>query len=223
MLSPRYRAMLLLGLSATFVQACKRNKSEDAHEKLEARAKTKVLGVEPLKLGLYKKGTQDLQWIPINDKVVGGRSTAELKVISPGSKGRTHALEVKGSIEKGDFPFPFAGTQLNLKEILGTQSKSFDISKWSGVSFWAKGDGRKYYLRFNSASIYDYNFHHFAFEATDAWKEHKVPFDALVQFSWGKKAEWTGKDITAISFANYDKPGSGLGPILLQVDNILFY
>lgn len=216
-------SVVLFILLALFAQGCKGEKSKRADEKMESRSDVKETNVEPLKLGLFKKGTQDLQWMPINDNVVRGRSSVAVKVTSPGSEGRKHALEVKGSVKKGDFPFPFAGTQLSLSDVFDSGAKSFDISKWSGISFWAKGDGRKYYVRFHSEEIHDYNFHHFAFETSNKWKKFEIPFDSLVQFSWGNKVKWTGKRVAAVSFANYDQPGRGFGPILLQVDNLLFY
>ena len=57
-----------------------------------------------------------------------------------GGAAETHmALHVIGNAKLKDFPFPFAGTRVALGRLVNGEPTIVDISKYSGIEFWAKG------------------------------------------------------------------------------------
>lgn len=133
------------------------------------------------------------------------------------------ALHVLGNAKLKDFPFPFAGTRVALGRLVNGEPTIVDISKYSGIEFWAKGNGKPYLLRVLSDSVKDYNYHYFTFNAQPGWTKYRVPFSSLRQFDWGEKQAWTGKDSTAVMVTNYTAPGEAAGAIDFYIDEVSLY
>ena len=161
-----------------------------------------------------------MDWRAINDNPAGGTSTAMMELVSGGAAGTQKALHVTGVAKVQDFPFPFAGLALPLGPISNGKPAPVDISKHTGLRFWARGNGKRYLVRPQGTDVKDFNYHHYVFTAGPEWQQHAVQFSNLVQFDWGEKVPWTGKSIAALVFVNYSAPGEDFGAIDFTVDEV---
>ncbi len=142
-------------------------------------------------------------WSISTDSIMGGQSSAEMKVVAGGAKGTNGALQVTGKISAASQqawagvmyspgPQPFAPADLSAKKTL---------------SFWAKGDGRGYaVLVFTQSSGYQPAIQ--TFTAGPEWKEIRIP---LASFNGTD-----GKDITAIMFS----AGPPAGDFSFTIDTV---
>src|SRR5262249_30834157 len=79
-------------------------------------------------------------WSRSTHPMYGGKSVTDYKVVSDGANGTAKSLEVTGEIIAG-FAFPWAGAMYSP----GAQQFSpANLSKASGIRFWARGDGQTY-------------------------------------------------------------------------------
>ncbi len=165
------------------------------------------------------------KWQAIDDKGAGGVSTAKAELVAGGPSGSKRCLQVTGTARVESFPFPFAGAALPLGPVVDGQPTPIDLSRYHGVSFWIKGDGKQYMLRFQSEAISDFNFHHYVFTAGPEWKQVRVPFSELSQFSWGTKVPWSAArgQVSAFFIVTYGKPGESVGNFAFQVDDVSFF
>jgi imidazolonepropionase-like amidohydrolase len=76
-------------------------------------------------------------WQVSTDSFMGGKSTAEFRVVNGGARGSTGALDVTGSINAGA-AFTWAGAMFFPA---ATPMTPVDLSKFKQLVFWAKGDG----------------------------------------------------------------------------------
>jgi hypothetical protein len=162
-------------------------------------------------------------WQGIDDVVAGGVSTGKLEVVKGGAAGTAHALHFTGNVVLKEFPFPYAGLGRPLARGKDGEAVAADLSGYKGLEFWARGDGKKYYVRLSDTEVRDYDYHHFVFTAGPAWKRFRVPFADLKQFSWGKQVPWTGKHVRDLSFTSYSEPGTAAGKIDLYVDEVALF
>jgi hypothetical protein len=162
-------------------------------------------------------------WRPIDDKGGGGISTAEAVIVPGGANGTGHALEVTGTVEIGDYLFPMAGIGLPLGPVVDHIPSPVDLTKYAGIQFWVKGDGKRYMLRVADDDVKDYNFHHFPFTTTGEWQLVKLAFVDLQQFDWGQRVAWTGRVVSSFLFTNYSPPGEDFGALELYVDEISLF
>jgi len=157
----------------------------------------------------------ETEWLALTDKVIGGSSTAEAKLISGGANSSKHALNVSGDVTTKT-PFGFAGVVVSLGK---KTEQNFDISQYSGIKFNTRGDGKTYRLVILTAAVKDYDDFSYTFSAPEDWKEIVVPFSKLRQFGFGKKVEWTAGDVQAIEFMTLGAPHERFD---LYIDDILF-
>jgi len=177
-----------------------------------------------LRLGDVEGGAADTRlWEGIDDVVAGGASTGKLEVVKGGAAGTAHALHFTGNVVLKEFPFPYAGLGRPMARGKNGEAVAADLSGYQGLEFWARGDGKQYYVRLSDTDVHDYDYHHFVFTAGPAWKHYRVPFAELQQFSWGKKVPWTGKHVRDISFTSYSQPGTAAGAIDLYVDEVALF
>lgn len=81
-------------------------------------------------------------WTESTDQLAGGASVVQKEVVDGGADGSGKSLAISGETKAG-FGFPWAGMMF----FPGAQEMApADLSKFSGVSFWTKGDGRTYQL-----------------------------------------------------------------------------
>lgn len=94
-----------------------------------------------------------------------------------------------------------------------------DVSSAESVAFWAKGDGKQYRVKLESASVKDNDYHGLTFTTSPDWQLIRIPFSQLAQEGWGQPIAWTGRDIHTISFVTVGRPHES---VHLLVDRICF-
>jgi len=127
-------------------------------------------------------------WSIATDSIMGGQSTAEMKVVEGGAQGTKGALQVTGKIS-GAAQNPWAGVMYSP----GPQPFApADLSSKKTLSFWAKGDGRTYVvLLFTQSGGYTPAVR--LLTLGPDWKEFRFP---LAEFNGTD-----GKDVTAIMYS----------------------
>jgi len=133
-------------------------------------------------------------WSKSTDSLVGGKSTADYEVVAEGANGTKKSLRVTGEIAPG-LPYAWAGAMF----CPGAQQFApANLSKNTGIQFWAKGDGKTYRLMvFTAASGNIPQMTTFA-AGTD-WKHYSFPFSTF--------GDSDGHDVEAILFSGGPDPG----------------
>lgn len=157
-------------------------------------------------------------WVVVTDTIMNGNSTGEAVIAREGAAGSKQSLKVSGTV-KSDNPFiMFSGVASRFG---GNEPLYYDVTTFTGIHFWARGDGNTYSIQLPMGAIKDYMYYSFAFTPPEGeWKEYKVPFKGFKQQPYGKKVPWTGTDIMGVQFFTVGGP---LESFALQVDEIEFY
>jgi licheninase len=155
-------------------------------------------------------------WVIYNDAGVGGKSSVQSKIIDGGANNSKKALRLSGKVT-ADFEHGFAGAAAAFDK----QRRVQDMTRFTGVSFYCRGDDNVYQVRVLTAGVKDHNDFLKQFTASKQWLLIKIPFSSLVQSPyWGKQVKWTGKDLVGIAFQNAESP---LENYRLEIDEISFY
>jgi beta-glucosidase len=136
-------------------------------------------------------------WIAANDTMNGGKSTSKLEMVAPGAANTKGALQVTGEVVSGS-PFLFAGALFSPG---AAPMKPANLSKKSGISFWAKGDGQTYTLLVLTEARGGQSGEPPAmttFIAGPDWKQYTFPFSTF---------ETDGSDLSGIGFIRVQEPG----------------
>ncbi|HXN48623.1 MAG TPA: CIA30 family protein [Bryobacteraceae bacterium] len=132
-------------------------------------------------------------WQATADKMAGGKSEAEIKVVPGGANGSKSSLLVEGEVRPG-FVFPFAGAAFYPA---AKPMQPANLSGAKSIRFRAKGDGQTYRVMvYTRAGGYMPGMQTFA--AGPEWAEYTFPLTAFNGTD--------GHDITAISFAAGPEP-----------------
>ena len=132
-------------------------------------------------------------WLATFDKMAGGKSEAEIKVVPGGANGSKYSLLVEGEVRPG-FVFPFAGAAFYPA---AKPMQPANLSGAKSIRFRAKGDGQTYRVMvYTRAGGYMPGMQTFA--AGPEWAEYTFPLTAFNGTD--------GHDITAISFAAGPEP-----------------
>jgi hypothetical protein len=165
-----------------------------------------------------KATLEQLSWIAVTDSIMQGKSTATISIVPDGAAGTKQSLKIAGSVVQASNPyvmFAGAGSRFDGGKTI------YDVTSYTGIKFWAKGDGNTYRIDLPAAAVTDFMFHSFSFTPpTGEWKEYKIPFNGFKQMPFGKKVQWTGTDIQGAQFFTVGGP---IDKFLLQVDEIEFY
>ena len=155
------------------------------------------------------------KWEPFSDVVAGGTSAIRVSQAKDAPKTSRHAMRVEGELVS-KFAYPFAGAHAYFTGDNAPQ----DISKYSGIQFWIRGDGRTYGVQMLSASIKDYNYHSKPFSTNSTWTLVKIPFTELKQMiPNARKVDWTGADIQGVGF----QASGFLGPFWLEISDVKLF
>ncbi len=112
-------------------------------------------------------------WQASTDQMMGGKSTAEIKVVDGGAEGSKKALQITGDIVTGGVSWAgamfFPGS---------TPMAPVNLSVKKAITFWTKGDGRNYQLMLFAKSK---GFIPVTkeFTAGPEWKKVIIPFSAF--------------------------------------------
>ena len=112
-------------------------------------------------------------WSPSTDSIRGGASTVDLEVVSPGAGGGGGCLAVEGEVRPG-FAFPWAGAFYSPGD---TPMAAVDASGAAELVFKLRGDGGEVTVMVFAESLGMVPAQT-SLETTDAWVEHRLPFEA---------------------------------------------
>jgi ABC-type uncharacterized transport system permease subunit len=142
-------------------------------------------------------------WVDSTDQLMGGKSTAQLKVVDGGAEASKGSLLITGEIAPGS-PYPWAGA------IFLPGLKPFapaNLSSKKEVSFWVKGDGRTYRLMLFSASRGQIPASQ-SFVAGPEWKRCSFPISSFQGMD--------GHDLEGLLFSGGPAPGK----FAFQIDQV---
>jgi hypothetical protein len=141
-------------------------------------------------------------WIESTDQMAGGASVVQQEVVSGGAEGSGKSLAISGETKAG-FGFPWAGMIFSPG---ARQMAPADLSKFSGVSFWTKGDGRTYQFLLFATRLGRIPAQK-GFTAGPEWQQVTVSFSDL---------GLDGSDIMGIFVGG----GPALGTFRFQIDGV---
>lgn len=136
-------------------------------------------------------------WYTFNDPEGSTVLPSPFKVSEPGRAGSKHAPRMHG-LMAGSGPSIYAGIAFTLTDPRGP----FDGSRYSGISFWAKGPA---HIRFEvpdgnttpEGGVCKDCYNDFGIELalTDKWERYTIPFEWLTQRSgWGEPFPGIARD-----------------------------
>jgi len=142
-------------------------------------------------------------WDRSTDSLIGGKSTSDYEVVANGANGTKKSLQVTGEIADG-LPYNWAGAMFSPGARPFTPA---NLSKSTGLEFWAKGDGKTYrvmYFTAGGGNIPQVT----TFVAGPEWKHYSFPFSTF--------GDSDGHDIAAILFTG----GPEIGKFKFQIDEV---
>ena len=153
-------------------------------------------------------------WYKISDSIAGGSSSANAQVVAGGAGGSKRSMKLSGTLTN-DFKFgPFAGIGVKISN--GTR----DLSGYTGIRFYARGDGGKYRISVPCAAVRDHNEYGKDIAPGAAWRLYSVPFSQLAQQpGWGRPVQWSGRDVKGFELVAM----GGARAFNVQIDQVSFY
>jgi imidazolonepropionase-like amidohydrolase len=142
-------------------------------------------------------------WAVSTDDIADGSSSATMKVMAGGANGSAGALSVAGTIV-GPLPYAWAGVMFSPGSAPFTPA---NLSSAKAVSFWTKGDGKRYRIMIFSQSRGQIPLVQ-SFDAGAEWKEITFPLAAFDGID--------GHDVMGIVFAGGPQPGA----FAFQIDGV---
>lgn len=134
-------------------------------------------------------------WQVSTDSMMGGTSTASMRVVQPGADGSAGALEITGEVASGA-PFPWAGPMFFPADVPMSPA---DVSRFTEIVFWAKGDGRHYQVMVFATRLGQIPASQ-PFTAGPEWREYVMPLKAFQGID--------GSDLRGILFSASPTPGA---------------
>jgi sialate O-acetylesterase len=130
------------------------------------------------------------------------------ELVAPGRGGKGYAARVSGAFDE----VSSSRLQANFHENLSAA----DMSMFSGIRFWVRGNGR-FQLQILQPTISDWdNYAAETMQATEQWKPITIAFKELRQEGWGVSSPLTLQSLTGFEIVNMTavgdppKPPSGL-------------
>jgi imidazolonepropionase-like amidohydrolase len=140
-------------------------------------------------------------WMESTDSIAGGKSVVHYEVVAGGAESE-RSLAISGEVKAG-FAYPWAGAFFSP----GPQMMApADLSRFSGISFWAKGENGPYQLLVFATRLGQIPASE-AFSAGPEWKRYTYRFSDF---------GLDGSDITGIFWGAGPAPGA----FSLQIDGV---
>lgn len=107
------------------------------------------------------------------------------------------AAHIWGHFGKHIAPWPFALLQGGFNP----ENAATDLSAFSAVRFYVKGDKKNYLLQLVQPSVKDFAYYLTAFQATTEWTQVTLPFASFQQPPWGAKVPLQWKNVRLFQFS----------------------
>lgn len=145
-------------------------------------------------------------WEVSTDSLMGGTSSASMRVVADGAQGSRGSLEVAGSIKPGSM-YPWAGPMFFPAS---EPMAPVNLGRFKALTFWAKGDGGTYRVLLFSAGQGQIPAER-TFTAGPEWHEVTMRFS---DFGGGVD----GTDLEAVLFSG----SAGQASFRFQIDRVAF-
>jgi hypothetical protein len=148
-------------------------------------------------------------WNGCDDNKLG--TTLEPQPYAPAPGGHSGSCNrIHGHMGANKAPWPWAQTGLKLTDP--------NLSGYSGVSFWAKGDGLVHRISLQRTAVKDFAHFYAEFTAPKAWTKVTIPFTQFAQpADWGEKIPMAWTDVETIQFL----PGTNDADYDFSVDDLV--
>ena len=161
-------------------------------------------------------------WYTYSDKDNGGDSQVspsdDFKPSSGGANNSSWAARMTGTVTT-TYQYGFIGMGTNLGEGNNT---AVDVSKYQGIEFCAKGDGKEYRVKLRSLAINDYNDYGYKFVAPSQWQCYQVRFGEM-EPSWQTNTPVAlNTALAQVSSIQWQTVGQPHTSVELAVDDLKF-
>jgi uncharacterized lipoprotein YddW (UPF0748 family) len=120
-----------------------------------------------------------------------------LDLVKGGAKGSKAALGMAGHIAKNAAPWPYA----SLFTYFNPDQAPADLTKFSALSFWARGDGQNYEAVLKQKVVADYGNYRAVFKAGKDWTLVTLPFKEFKQPGWAQPVPRQFSDVIQLQFS----------------------
>jgi sialate O-acetylesterase len=128
----------------------------------------------------------------------------EFELVAPGRGDTGYAAMVKGKLE--------SASSARLEADFGPSADPVDMSAWSGIRFWVRGEG-SFQFQMLQPTITDWdNYAAPVVKATPEWKEVTIWFRDLRQAGWGVVNPLTMNSLTGFELVNLSSAGDAPRP-----------
>ncbi len=141
-------------------------------------------------------------WSISTDTMTGGKSSAKYALTDGGAVGSKRSLLITGTVVEGA-QYPWAGAFFSPGPAM---MQPANLSAWSSINFWARGDGKTYSVMIFAQSL-GFMPAMLSFEAGAEWKEFSFSFEDFPV---------DGSDIMGIFIGG----SADLGDFALHIDNV---
>ncbi len=173
----------------------------------KARSAPPPKGAESGLISDFEDGKPDTKfgaaWTPSTDAIAGGKSTAQLLIADDGADGSAHSLNVSREIVKA-FAYPWAGAMFMPGS---APMEPTNLSHFSKITFWAKGDGKPARLMVMAKSL-GYMPATQNFTPSTEWQQFTFALNSFNGIA--------GSDVMAFIFSGSAEPG----PFRFQIDDV---
>ncbi len=193
----------------------KTNNSISAEEKNTNKTQNSLI-IDNIEDG-DNKTLQGFYWYSYDDLSNKGNS-----LVNPQSdKSTPFIMSVGGSPNSTKYHAKMTG-RVTTKYQYGFIGMGLDVkyTNSTGISFWTKGDGKKYNVRIETSDITDFAYYQYEFVTTNIWRNITIKYDEFSQpESFGDKKSFNSKNIVRISFQTIGQP---LNSVELAIDDLSF-
>ncbi len=113
----------------------------------------------------------------------------------PGSP--KYCARIHGHYGRNVAPWPYA----QLSAGLAPGGGAVDLSAFSAVRFWARGDGKTYDVLLERLAVKDYDNYRSAFTAPVEWTQITLPLSGFKQNAWGRQIPMAWTDVSSLVFS----------------------
>jgi imidazolonepropionase-like amidohydrolase len=145
-------------------------------------------------------------WEISTDSMMGGSSSASMRVVADGARGSRGSLEISGSMKPGSM-YPWAGPMFFPA---AEPMSPVNLGRFTALTFWTKGDGATYRVLLFASRIGQVPAEQH-FTAGPEWREVTMRFS-----DFGSGVD--GTDLQAVLFSG----AAGQSAFRFQIDNVAF-
>jgi RHS repeat-associated protein len=160
-------------------------------------------------------------WFAFDDSDSNGTSQVSLTHRNTTHPPREGDLSMDGCAEMAGIVNKIGNKSgwIGLGRALKTDESPTDVSQYKALTFFAKGDGKKYSAKLKIESVMESDYHQFVFTVSPEWKQYVIPYTLFEQQGWGKSVQLNGTDVKSVLWLTIGAPHES---VELWVDGVAF-